>query len=347
MDANKQKALEMAIKQIDKTFGKGTLIRLGDKEIEPIEAISTGSLGLDMALGIGGIPQGRIIEVYGPESSGKTTLALQTIASAQAEGKICAFIDAEHALDVLYARNLGVDIDNLLVSQPDFGEQALDILETIARSGAVDLVVVDSVAALTPKSEIEGDMGDQHVGLQARLMSQALRKLTGILHKMNTTVIFINQIRMKIGMMGYGSPETTTGGNALKFYASVRIDVRRIATLKQGESQIGNRVKAKVVKNKVAPPFRQAEFDIMFGEGISKEGELVDYGVKLDIIDKSGAWFSYGEKKLGQGKENVKVMLKEEKELAREIEAKIKEALGMGNMLAMSEDEIGDGAEEM
>jgi recombination protein RecA len=342
MDANKQKALEMAIKQIDKTFGKGTLMRLGDKEIEPIEAISTGSLGLDMALGIGGIPQGRIIEIYGPESSGKTTLALQAIASAQAEGMVCAFIDAEHALDVMYAKNLGVDIENLLVSQPDFGEQALDVLETVARSGAVDLVVIDSVAALTPKAEIEGDMGDLQVGMQARLMSKALRKLTSILHKMNTTVIFINQIRMKIGMMGYGSPETTTGGNALKFYASVRIDVRRIATLKQGESQIGNRVKAKVVKNKVAPPFRQAEFDIMFGEGISKEGELIDYGIKLDIIDKSGAWFSYQEQKLGQGKENAKVTLKENKILSAEIEAKIKEALGVENILTISTDEMGD-----
>lgn len=342
MDANKQKALEMAIKQIDKTFGKGTLMRLGDKEIEPIEAISTGSLGLDMALGIGGIPQGRIIEIYGPESSGKTTLALQAIASAQAQGMVCAFIDAEHALDVMYAKNLGVDIENLLVSQPDFGEQALDVLETVARSGAVDLVVIDSVAALTPKAEIEGDMGDMQVGMQARLMSKALRKLTSILHKMNTTVIFINQIRMKIGMMGYGSPETTTGGNALKFYASVRIDVRRIATLKQGESQIGNRVKAKVVKNKVAPPFRQAEFDIMFGEGISKEGELIDYGIKLDIIDKSGAWFSYQEQKLGQGKENAKVTLKENKVLSAEIEEKIKEALGVENILSISADEIGD-----
>ncbi len=340
MDANKEKALDLAIKQIDKAFGKGTLMRLGDKKIEPIAAISTGSLGLDMALGIGGIPKGRIVEIYGPESSGKTTLALQTIASAQKEGSICAFIDAEHALDVYYAKNLGVDIDNLLVSQPDFGEQALEILETLARSGAVDLIVVDSVAALTPKSEIEGDMGDSHVGLQARLMSQALRKLTAILHKMNTTVIFINQIRMKIGTMGYGNPETTTGGNALKFYASVRIDVRKIATLKQGESQIGNRVKAKVVKNKVAPPFRQAEFDIMFGEGISFEGELLDYGVKLDIIDKSGAWFSYGATKLGQGKENAKQTLKDNPELKAEIEHKIKEALGFGEKLAMDEEEI-------
>ncbi len=340
MDANKKKALELAIKQIDKSFGKGTLMRLGDKEIEPIDAISTGSLGLDMALGIGGIPKGRITEIYGPESSGKTTLALQAIASAQKEGAICAFIDAEHALDVYYAKALGVDIDNLLVSQPDFGEQALEILETLTRSGAVDLIVVDSVAALTPKAEIEGDMGDSHVGLQARLMSQALRKITGLLHKMNTTLIFINQIRMKIGTMGYGSPETTTGGNALKFYASVRIDIRKIATLKQGDSQIGNRVKAKVVKNKVAPPFRQAEFDIMFGEGISFEGELIDYGVKLDIIDKSGSWFSYGATKLGQGKENAKQTLKDNPELKAEIEAKIKEALGFGEKLAMSQEEI-------
>ncbi len=329
MDENKRKALEMTIKQIDKTFGKGAIVRLGDKEVEPIDAISTGSLGLDIALGIGGVPKGRIIEIYGPESSGKTTLALQIIAEAQRQGGIAAFIDAEHALDIKYAKNLGVDVDNLYVSQPDFGEQALDIVETMARSGAIDIIVVDSVAALTPKTEIEGDMGDTHVGLQARLMSQALRKLTGVLHKMNTTVIFINQIRMKIGTMGYGSPETTTGGNALKFYASVRIDVRRIATLKQAEENIGNRVKAKVIKNKVAPPFKQAEFDIMFGEGISKEGELVDYGVKLDIIDKSGAWFSYGDKKLGQGRENVKALLKSDPELAREIEDGIKRAMGI------------------
>jgi len=328
IDEKKKKAIDLAIKQIDKNFGKGTLVRLGDKEFEPIESISTGSLGLDIALGIGGVPKGRVIEIYGPESSGKTTLALQITAEAQKNGGVCCFVDAEHALDVKYAQNLGVDVDNLFVSQPDYGEQALDIVESISRSGAVDLIVIDSVAALTPKSEIDGDMGDQHVGLQARLMSQALRKITGVIHKMGTTVIFINQIRMKIGMMGYGTPETTTGGNALKFYSSVRIDVRRIATLKQAEESIGNRVKAKIVKNKVAPPFKQAEFDIMFGEGISKEGEIVDYGVKLDVIDKSGAWFSYGDKKLGQGRENVKAMLKEDKELAQEIEKKIKVAMG-------------------
>lgn len=327
LDANKRKAIDLAIKQIDKAFGKGTLVRLGEKPTEPIDSISTGSLGLDIALGIGGIPKGRIVEIYGPESSGKTTLALQVIAQTQAKGGICAFIDAEHALDVSYAKRLGVDVENLLVSQPDYGEQALEILETLTRSGATDLIVIDSVAALTPKSEIEGDMGDAHVGLQARLMSQALRKITGISHKMSATVIFINQIRMKIGTMGYGSPETTTGGNALKFYASVRIDVRRVATLKQNDSPIGNRVRAKVVKNKVAPPFREAEFDIMFGYGISIEGELVDYGVKLDIIDKSGSWFSYGDMKLGQGKENVKKFLKENKETALEIQEKILAAL--------------------
>ena len=342
MDENKQKALDLALKQIDKAFGKGAMVRLGDKVIEPIESISTGSLGLDMALGIGGVPEGRVIEIYGPESSGKTTLTLHIIAEAQKKGGVCAFIDAEHALDVGYAKNLGVDVENLLVSQPDYGEQALDILETVARSGAVDVIVVDSVAALTPKAEIEGEMGDMQVGLQARLMSKALRKLTSVLHKMNTTVIFINQIRMKIGMTGYGSPETTTGGNALKFYASVRIDIRRIATLKQGESQIGNRTKAKVVKNKVAPPFRIAEFDIMFGEGVSKEGELVDYGVKLDIIDKAGAWFSYNDQKLGQGRENVKDKFKEDPALALEIENKIKDALGLGGMLEMNVEELNE-----
>jgi recombination protein RecA len=340
MDANKQKSLDLAMKQIDKAFGKGALMRLGDKEVENIESISTGSLGLDLALGIGGVPRGRVIEIYGPESSGKTTLTLQITAECQKKGGVCAFIDAEHALDVKYAKNLGVDIDNLLVSQPDYGEQALDIVETIARSGAVDLIVIDSVAALTPKVELEGEMNDQQVGVQARLMSKALRKLTGILHKMECTVIFINQIRMKIGMMGYGSPETTTGGNALKFYSSVRIDIRRIATLKQAEAPIGNRTKAKIVKNKVAPPFKQAEFDIMFGEGISKEGELVDYGVKLDIIDKSGAWFSYGDQKLGQGREKVKEAFKENTELAAEIEEKIKQAMGLSTLMDIDEKEL-------
>jgi recombination protein RecA len=342
MDANKRKSLDLALKHIDKAFGKGALMRLGDKEVEPIEAISTGSIGLDLALGIGGVPRGRVIEIYGPESSGKTTLTLQITAECQKLGGICAFIDAEHALDVKYAKNLGVDVDNLLVSQPDYGEQALDIVETLARSGAVDLIIIDSVAALTPKVELEGEMTDQQVGVQARLMSKALRKLTGVLHKMNTTVIFINQIRMKIGMMGYGSPETTTGGNALKFYASVRIDIRRIATLKQAETSIGNRTKAKVVKNKVAPPFKQAEFDIMFGEGISKVGELVDYGVKLDIIDKSGAWFSYEDKKLGQGREKVKDALKEDPILALEIETKIKEAMGINSLIDMDVSEISE-----
>ncbi len=342
MDANKQKSLDLALKHIDKAFGKGALMRLGDKEVEAIEAISTGSIGLDLALGIGGVPRGRVVEIYGPESSGKTTLTLQITAECQKLGGVCAFIDAEHALDVKYAKNLGVDVDNLLVSQPDYGEQALDIVETLARSGAVDLIIIDSVAALTPKVELEGEMTDQQVGVQARLMSKALRKLTGVLHKMNTTVIFINQIRMKIGMMGYGSPETTTGGNALKFYASVRIDIRRIATLKQAETSIGNRTKAKVVKNKVAPPFKQAEFDIMFGEGISKVGELVDYGVKLDIIDKSGAWFSYEDKKLGQGREKVKDALKENPALAMEIETKIKEAMGIGNLMDMDVSEISE-----
>ncbi|MGJ0344134.1 recombinase RecA [Aliarcobacter cryaerophilus] len=333
MDENQKKSLELAIKQIDKAFGKGTLIRLGDKEVIPTEAISTGSLGLDLALGVGGLPKGRVIEIYGPESSGKTTLTLHAIAEAQKVGGVCAFIDAEHALDVKYAKDIGVDIDNLLVSQPDFGEQALEILETVIRSGAVDLVVVDSVAALTPKVEIDGDMDDQQVGVQARLMSKALRKITGLLSKMNCTVIFINQIRMKIGMTGYGSPETTTGGNALKFYSSVRLDIRRIATLKQGENSIGNRVKVKVVKNKVAAPFKQAEFDIMFGEGISKTGELVDYGVKLDIIDKAGAWFSYGDTKIGQGRENSKVFLRDNPAIAKEIEDKILNSMGINDAI--------------
>lgn len=342
MDDNKRKSLDAALKSLDKTFGKGTILRLGDKEVEQIDSIGTGSVGLDLALGIGGVPKGRIVEIYGPESSGKTTLTLHIIAECQKAGGVCAFIDAEHALDVKYAKNLGVNTDDLYVSQPDFGEQALEIVETIARSGAVDLIVVDSVAALTPKAEIEGDMGDQHVGLQARLMSQALRKLTGIVHKMNTTVIFINQIRMKIGAMGYGTPETTTGGNALKFYASVRLDVRKVATLKQNEEPIGNRVKVKVVKNKVAPPFRQAEFDVMFGEGLSREGELIDYGVKLDIVDKSGAWFSYKDKKLGQGRENSKAFLKENPEIADEITKAIQNSMGIEGMFSGSEDDEGE-----
>ena len=329
MDDNQKKALDLAIKQIDKAFGKGALIRLGDKKVEPMEVISTGSLGLDLALGVGGLPRGRVIEIYGPESSGKTTLTLHVIAECQKNGGVCAFIDAEHALDVNYAKNLGVDTDNLLVSQPDYGEQALDILETVIRSGAVDLVIIDSVAALTPKVEIDGDMDDIQVGLQARLMSKALRKITSVVHKMNTTVIFINQIRMKIGMTGYGSPETTTGGNALKFYSSVRLDIRRIATLKQGENAIGNRVKVKVVKNKVAPPFKVIEFDIMFGKGISKMGELIDYGVKLDIIDKAGSWFAYGDSKIGQGKENSKQFLIDNPEIAIEVEKKILDAMGV------------------
>ncbi|WP_024791840.1 recombinase RecA [Lebetimonas sp. JS138] len=341
MNDKKQKALDLAIKQIDKQFGKGALVKLSDRDIEPIEAIPTGSFGLDMALGIGGIPKGRITEIYGPESSGKTTLALSIIAEAQKQGGVAAFIDAEHALDVIYAKHIGVDVDNLLVSQPDYGEQALEIVETLARSGAVDIIVIDSVAALTPKAEIEGNMGDTQVGVQARLMSQALRKLTAAIHKMNTTVVFINQIRMKIGMMGYGNPETTTGGNALKFYSSVRLDVRRIATLKQADKEVGNRTKVKVVKNKVAPPFRIAEFDIMFGKGISREGEILDYGVKLDIVDKSGAWFSYGATRLGQGKENAKEYLKTHSEIAEEIEQKIKEAMGveLSNMIEALEKE--------
>ena len=330
----KLKALQAAMDKIEKTYGRGSIMKMGDEKIENVPVIPTGSIGLNAALGVGGYPRGRVIEIYGPESSGKTTLAIHAIAESQKAGGIAAIIDAEHAFDRFYAEKLGVNTDELLISQPSSGEEALEIAEQLIRSSAVDLIVVDSVAALTPKKEIEGDMGDSNVGLQARLMSQALRKLTAAISKTNTTCIFINQLREKIGVM-FGNPETTTGGNALKFYASVRIDVRKIATLKQGEEQIGNRVKAKVIKNKVAPPFRQAEFDIMFGEGISKEGEMVDYGVKLDIIDKSGAWFSYNETKLGQGRENVKAFLKENKELALEIEDKIKQAIG-GNAMVMA-----------
>ncbi len=339
MDEAKKKSLDAALKSLDKTFGKGTILRYGDKQVEKIDSISTGSVGLDLALGIGGVPKGRIIEIYGPEASGKTTLTLHIIAECQKAGGVCAFIDAEHALDTKYAKNLGVDVDNLYISQPDFGEQALEIVETLARSGAIDLIVVDSVAALTPKAEIEGDMGDQHVGLQARLMSQALRKLTGIVHKMNCTVIFINQIRMKIGVTGYGTPETTTGGNALKFYSSVRLDVRRIATLKQNEEPVGNKVKVKVAKNKVAPPFKVAEFDVMFGEGLSREGEIIDYGVKLDIVDKSGAWFSYKDKKLGQGRENSKAFLKENPKIADEIVKEIQNSIGLEGLMSADKDD--------
>ena len=321
------KSLELAIKQIDKAFGKGSIIRMGDKEILPMESISTGSLGLDLSLGIGGLPKGRVIEIFGPESSGKTTLTLHAVAECQKAGGIAAFIDAEHALDIKYARGIGVDLNELIVSQPDSAEQALEIVDTLIDSGAVDLIVVDSVAALTPQAEINGEMSDQQVGLQARLMSKALRKITAKLNKLNTTIIFINQIRMKIGMTGYGSPETTTGGNALKFYSSVRLDIRRISTLKQGEESIGNRVKVKVAKNKVAAPFKQAEFDIIFGEGISKTGEIIDYGVKYNIIDKAGAWFSYGDMKLGQGKEKSKEFLDANLSIRDEIEAKVTELI--------------------
>ena len=320
-----QKALAAVLAQLDKTFGKGTVMRLGDQTAAlDIQAISTGSLGLDIALGIGGLPRGRIVEIYGPESSGKTTLTLQVIAEAQKAGGTTAFIDAEHALDPIYARKLGVDTDNLYITQPDTGEQALEITDALVRSGAFDVVVVDSVAALTPKAEIEGDMGDSHVGLQARLMSQALRKLTANIKRTNTLVIFINQIRMKIGVM-FGSPETTTGGNALKFYASVRLDIRRIGSLKDGDEVIGNQTRVKVVKNKVAPPFKQAEFEILYGEGISRLGEIIDLGVAIDVIQKSGAWYSYGGEKIGQGKEKVRAFFKEKPELATEIEAKIRE----------------------
>jgi len=322
-DGNKEKALNAALSQIERQFGKGSMMRLGDKGKEAIPSISTGSLGLDIALGIGGLPRGRIVEIYGPESSGKTTLTLQVIAECQKNGGTCAFIDAEHALDPIYAGNLGVDVENLLVSQPDTGEQALEICDMIVRSGAVDVVVIDSVAALTPKAEIEGDMGDSHMGLQARLMSQALRKMTGNIKNSNTLVIFINQIRMKIGVM-FGSPETTTGGNALKFYASVRLDIRRIGSIKEGDEVVGNETRVKVVKNKVAPPFRQTEFQIMYGTGIYRMGEVIDLGVKLNMIDKSGAWYAYNGEKIGQGKKNVATYLEQNPAIASEIEGRIR-----------------------
>lgn len=327
MALDKTKALDTALAQIEKQFGKGAVMRLGQNETMQVEAIPTGSLSLDLALGIGGLPRGRIIEIYGPESSGKTTLALHCIAQGQKNGGYAAFIDVEHALDPVYARALGVDIDSLLVSQPDTGEQALEITEALVRSGAIDVIVVDSVAALVPRAEIEGEMGDSHVGLQARLMSQALRKLAGAISKSNCVAIFINQLREKVGVM-YGNPEVTPGGRALKFYASVRIDIRKIETLKNGTEQVGSRTRARVVKNKIAPPFREAEFDVMYGKGISREGELLDLAVKLDIIQKSGAWFSYNQKRLGQGRDNVKEMLANNEELSQEVEKKVWENVG-------------------
>ncbi|MEV7973060.1 recombinase RecA [Cellulomonas sp. NPDC089187] len=326
---DREKALEAALSQIDRQFGKGSIMRLGEEGRAPVEVIPTGSIALDVALGIGGLPKGRIIEVYGPESSGKTTVALHAVANAQRQGGIAAFIDAEHALDPDYAKKLGVDTDALLVSQPDTGEQALEIMDMLIRSGAIDIIVIDSVAALVPKAEIEGEMGDSHVGLQARLMSQALRKVTGALNASGTTAIFINQLREKIGVF-FGSPETTTGGKALKFYASVRMDIRRIETLKEGSDAVGNRTRVKVVKNKMAPPFKQAEFDILYGVGISREGSLIDLGVEHGIVRKSGSWFTYESDQLGQGKENARAFLRDNPELAAEIEGKIKEKLGIG-----------------
>ena len=337
--ADKQKALDSALAQIERQFGKGSIMKLGgDNPVAEIEATSTGSLGLDIALGIGGLPKGRIVEIYGPESSGKTTLTLHVVAEEQKKGGVCAFVDAEHALDPLYARKLGVNLDELLISQPDTGEQALEIVDTLVRSGAVSVVVVDSVAALTPKSEIEGDMGDHQVGAQARLMSQAMRKLTASIGRSNCMVIFINQIRMKIGVM-FGNPETTSGGNALKFYASVRLDIRRTGAIKDRDEVVGNSTKVKVVKNKVAPPFRQVEFDIMYGEGISKTGELIDLGVKAGVVEKSGSWYSYGDERIGQGRENAKAFLKANPAVATDIEDKIRAANGLDFHMAGEEGE--------
>lgn len=338
MDANKEKALAAALSQIDRQFGKGTVMRMGDKERVAIPSISTGSLGLDVALGIGGLPKGRIVEIYGPESSGKTTLTLQVIAEAQKKGGTCAFIDAEHALDPIYAEKLGVNVDDLIVSQPDTGEQALEVADMLVRSGAVDVLVVDSVAALTPKAEIEGEMGDHHVGLQARLMSQALRKITGNIKNANCLAIFINQIRMKIGVM-FGNPETTTGGNALKFYSSVRLDIRRIGAVKEGDEIVGSETRVKVVKNKVAPPFKQTEFQILYGQGINRLGEVIDYGVKLGLVDKAGAWYSCEGEKIGQGKQNSIQYLREHPELAERLETTIKEKL-LGDLPVVKEEAI-------
>ncbi len=347
MDENKQKALQAALGQIERQFGKGSVMRMGDSQVSrDIEVISTGSLGLDIALGVGGLPKGRVVEIYGPESSGKTTLTLSAIAQCQKKGGTAAFIDAEHALDPGYAERLGVDVDNLLVSQPDTGEQALEIADMLVRSAAVDIIVVDSVAALTPKAEIEGDMGDSHVGLHARLMSQALRKLTANIKRSNTLVVFINQIRMKIGVM-FGSPETTTGGNALKFYSSVRLDIRRIGALKKGDEILGNETRVKVVKNKVAPPFKQTEFDILYNEGISKEGELVDMGVAAGLVDKSGAWYSYKGDRVGQGKDNARTFLKENPDIAEELEIALRRKFGIkaGAGGAGGEADMAEGAE--
>ncbi|CAJ0795609.1 Protein RecA [Ralstonia condita] len=335
MSAEKQKALAAALAQIEKQFGKGSIMKMGDAEVEPVQVVSTGSLGLDVALGVGGLPRGRVIEIYGPESSGKTTLTLQVVAEMQKLGGTCAFIDAEHALDVTYADKIGVSVPDLLISQPDTGEQALEIADALVRSGSVDLIVIDSVAALVPKAEIEGEMGDALPGLQARLMSQALRKLTGTIKKTNCMVIFINQIRMKIGVM-FGSPETTTGGNALKFYASVRLDIRRIGSIKKGDDVVGNETKVKVVKNKVAPPFREAIFDILYGQGVSREGEIIDLGVEAKVVEKSGAWYSYGGERIGQGRDNCREYLRENPDLAREIENKVREALGVTPMSAVA-----------
>ena len=331
-DNDKSKALEAALGHIERTYGKGSIMKLGENSVVEIESISTGSLGLDIALGIGGLPRGRVIEIYGPESSGKTTLALHVAAEAQKAGGVCAFVDAEHALDPVYAKKLGVKVEDLLISQPDTGEQALEIADTLVRSGAVDVLVIDSVAALVPRAELEGDMGDSHVGLQARLMSQALRKLTSSISKSRTTVIFINQIRMKIGVM-YGSPETTSGGNALKFYASVRLDIRRIGQIKEREEVVGNQTRVKVVKNKVAPPFRVVEFDIMYGEGISYLGEIIDLGVKEGIVEKSGSWYSYGNERIGQGRENAKLYLKDNSKVAEEISVAVKKSAGLQKYL--------------
>ncbi|GAN55796.1 recombinase RecA [Tanticharoenia sakaeratensis] len=344
---DKSKALEGALSQIERAFGKGSIMRMGERPKQQADVIPSGSLGLDIALGIGGLPRGRVIEIYGPESSGKTTLALHAIAEAQKKGGTCAFIDAEHALDPGYARKLGVDVDSLLLSQPDAGEQALEIADTLVRSGAVDVLVVDSVAALVPRAELEGDMGDSHVGLHARLMSQALRKLTGSVSRSNTMIIFLNQIRMKIGVM-FGSPETTTGGNALKFYASVRMDIRRIGSIKDRDEVVGNQTRVKVVKNKMAPPFRQVEFDIMYGEGVSKMGEILDLGVKAAIVEKSGAWFSFDSQRIGQGRENAKTFLREHPEIAGEIERRVREQAGVvadAMMVSPDDGEDADAAE--